>query len=117
MRINGMGPGIAGALDAGNSMVDQIMEVEKAPLKQAEARKGKVVQEKNEYSSLSGMLGALGSAADGLKMPTGFRQMMFESSNPDILDGLVDGAAEPGSYEFEVKGLAKADKYLDVGFP
>lgn len=118
MRINGMGPGVAGAPDTGsNSMVDQIMDAERVPLKQAEARKGRVVQEKNEYSSLSGMLGQLGAAADGIKMPSGFRAMQFESSHPDILDGLVDGVAEPGSYEFEVKGLAQADKYLDVGFP
>lgn len=118
MRINGMGPGIAGAPETGsNAMVDQIMEAERIPLKQAEARKGRVVQEKNEYSSLAGMLGQLGTAADGIKMPSGFRAMQFESSHPDILDGLVDGVAEPGSYEFEVKGLAQADKYLDVGFP
>ncbi len=118
MRINGMGPGIAGAPDTGsNSMVDQIMEVERIPLKQAEARKGRVVQEKNEYSSLGTMLGELGTAADGIKMPSGFRAMQFESSHPEILDGMVDGAAEIGSYEFEVKGLAQADKYLDVGFP
>ena len=117
MRIqNGMG-GMAGAGSPLVDQVDAIMEVERQPVEQVKARRGRSVQEKNEYNSLNGLLNDLGSAADGLKMPSGFKKMAFESSHPDILEGMVDGAADVGSYEFEVKGLAQADKHLDIGFP
>ena len=63
MRINGpQRPGTiaapaGGAL--GPSLIDQIMEAEAAPLAQVEARKARVVNEKNEYTRLGGMLDAL----------------------------------------------------------
>ncbi len=41
----------------------------------------------------------------------------MESSHPDIIDGTVQGAALPGTYEFEVRGLAKSEKELAYGFP
>lgn len=111
MRINNIGAGV------GTSMVDQIMEAERAPLETQKGRRGRIVEQKNEYTALSGLLSDLGSAASGMSMPQGFSRMQIESSHPDILEGVVDGAALPGSYEFEVRGLAQADKHLDVGFP
>lgn len=118
MRINGTGPGAGslGGVDT-NSMVDRIMEAERIPVEQVKARKGRTTAEKNEYGKLAGMLDALGGAANGLRLPAGFTKMAVESSHPDIIDGLVDGPAAPGSYELEVRGLAQADKHLDFGFP
>jgi flagellar hook-associated protein 2 len=43
--------------------------------------------------------------------------LKVESSNPDLLDGVVDNNAVPGSYELEIRHLAKAQKLLAEGFP
>lgn len=110
MKIGGVGSPF------GSGIVDQIMEAEKAPIKIAEARREKVVQEKNEFNSLNGILGELGKSLDGLKSPATFAKLKVESSHPDILEGSLTGLAEIGSYEFAVNGLAKADKMLAEGF-
>lgn len=118
MRINGPGPGPAGPAGGalGPSLVDRIMEAEAAPIEQLRARKSNVVSEKNEYGRLSGMLDALGGITSRMQLPSGFRQMVAESSHPDVLEGLVDGGATPGNYEFEVRGLAQADRFVEAGF-
>lgn len=116
MRINGLGPGAIGGIDGGG-MVDRIMQSEGAPLKQVQGRKDRLVGERNDFKSLRGMLGDLDSALTGLKTESSFAKLAVESSHPDIIDGLVDGAAAVGSYEFEVRGLAQADKHLAFGFP
>lgn len=115
MRINGNMPAGAGGIDS--SLVDRLMEVERAPIEAAKVRKERVVTEKNEYSALAGMLDGLGGVVNHMRSPGGFRAMAVESSHPDILHGVVEGLADPGTYEFEVRGLAQADKHLDIGFP
>ncbi len=115
MRINSNMPVPAGGVD--NSLVERIMEVERQPIEAAKVRKERVVAEKNEYSSLAGMIDGLSGVMNTMRAPGGFRAMAVESSHPDILNGVVEGLADPGSYEFEVRGLAQADKHLDIGFP
>ncbi len=113
--LMGNGPAAAPAGPAG--LVDRIMEAEAAPMQQARARRDRVVQEKNDYASLGSMVGDLEKVAGGIKTPAGFRKLAVESSHPDILEGVVDGIALPGSYEMEVRGLAQSDKHLAFGFP
>src|SRR5262245_3146415 len=116
MRITGLNPGalMPGGIGPTDSsgLVDKLMQVEQAPLEQTRQRRETLVGERNDYKSLRGMLGDLDGALNGLKSKAGFAKLAVESSHPDILDGLVDGVALPGSYEFEVKGLAQADKHL-----
>lgn len=123
MRINGLGGGVpanlpsAGPADVSGGMIDGLMEAEAAPVNAARGRKGLLTKQKNDFHSLGGMLGDLDGALNGLKTPSAFRKMQVDSSHPDIISGVVDGVALPGSYEFEVKGLAGADRHLAVGFP
>lgn len=104
-----------GAVDT-QQFVDRVMEADRAVISQAGARKERVLAEKNEYSGLSEMLGGLGSIATGMKTPQNFTALKFESSHPDIFDGVVNGAAEIGRYEIEVDQIASPDRLLDVGF-
>lgn len=118
MRINGMSAALGGVGPADSSgLVDRIMQVEQGPLNQVKGRREKLVGERNDYKSLHGMLGDLDGALSGLKTRAGFSKLMVESSHPDIIEGIVDGIATPGSFEMEVKGLANADKHLAIGFP
>lgn len=120
MRVQGPPPQLTGLPGAstplGPSLIDRVMQAEAQPVEQAKARRANTVNEKNEYGRLSGLLDALGGMASKMQLPAGFRQMMVESSHPDLLDGAVDGAAFPGNYEFEVRGLAQAERWLEAGF-
>ncbi len=115
-----MGSRISGLSQSGidPKMVDQLVEAQKIPVQTAKARREKTVSEKGEFEKLSGLMTELDSSLNGLKMRGDFYKLKLESSHPDILDGTVNsGNAMIGSYEFEVRGLARADKDLAYGFP
>ena len=100
-----------------DKMVDQLIQVEKIPIEQAKKRKEKVVDEKKEVGRLQKMLDDLDKSVNVLKTKEDFYHLKVESSHPDIIEGTVKGAAPLGTYEFEVRGLARADKQLAYGFP
>src|SRR5689334_9481553 len=100
-----------------DKVVDGLIQAEKIPIEQAKQRKNKVVEEKKEVEKLQGMLANLDKALNGIKTKTDFYKLKAESSHPDILEGVVKGPAMLGTYEFEVRGLAKSDKQLAYGFP
>ncbi len=99
------------------ALVDQLIQLEKQPVEVAKRRKDKVLEEKKEVEKLQKYLVELDSAMSSLKTKGDFYKMKVESSHPDIIEGVVNGFAQPGSYEFEVRGLAKNEKELAYGFP
>jgi flagellar hook-associated protein 2 len=66
---------------------------------------------------LNGFLNELDSTLNSLKSRADFFKMKVESSHPDIIDGICKADALIGTYEFEVRGMARADKQLAYGFP
>lgn len=99
------------------AVVDGLMNAEKVPIEQAKKRKEKVVDEKKEVEKLQKLLAELDKASNAVKGRGDFYHMKVESSHPDILEGTIKGIAQLGTYEFEVRGLAKSDKQLAYGFP
>ncbi len=110
MRIN-TGSGID------PKMVDQLIEAERLPIKRVEERKTAVSEEQKAYKELTGMVSELGTSLSSLRNRTDFVKVKLESSHPDIIDGVVDGNAMPGSYELEVRQMAKTHKLLAEAFP
>lgn len=108
--------GLAGGFDT-NRLVEQLIEAERIPINTAKQRKERVEQEKEAFDTLRGHLSALDSAMNNLKTETDFYKLKVESSHPDIIDGVVDGPAMLGTYEFEVRGMARNEKELAYGFP
>jgi len=100
-----------------DKVVDQLVAAEKIPVEQAKMRKEKVVEEKKEFDKLQKALAELDKATNSIKGKTDFYHLKVESSHPDILEGQIKGIAQLGTYEFEVRGLAKTDKQLAFGFP
>ncbi|MFY7930561.1 MAG: flagellar filament capping protein FliD, partial [Oligoflexus sp.] len=98
-------------------IVEGLIEVEKMPIESAKQRKEKVQTERDEFDKLVGLVSKLDTSLNGLKTRTDFYKMKLESSNPDIIDGTVQNNALVGTYEFEVRGLAKSEKELAFGFP
>ncbi len=98
-------------------VVGDLIEVEKMPIKSAEARKEKVVKERDEFKKLQDLVETLDTSLSKLKTSTDFKRLKVESTHPDIIDGSITGPTVPGSYEFEVRGMSRSEKELAYGFP
>jgi len=98
-------------------MIDQLIQVEKIPVETAKKRRETVVEEKKEYEKLNTALNELDGALNKLKTRGDFNRLKVDSSNPDIIEGVAAAMALPGSYEFEVRALARSEKELAMGFP
>jgi flagellar hook-associated protein 2 len=110
-----LGP-IGPSIGPNPKLVDGIMAPETVKVDRMLERRERIVEEKNEYADLSGLLGTLGGAVDGIKHRNTFTSMKVESSHPELLEGTALAGALSGSYEFEIEGLASQDRHLDVGF-
>ncbi len=115
MGIRSMPGATTGLFDP--KIVEGLIEVEKIPIESAKRRKEAVVTERDEFKKLVDLVNGFDTTLNKLKTKTDFYKMKLESSHPDILDGVVSGFSLPGSYEFEVRGLAKSEKQLAYGFP
>ena len=110
-----LGP-IGPSIGPNPKLVDGIMAPGTVKVDLMLERRERIVEEKNEYADLSGLLGTLGGAVDGIKHRNTFTSMKVESSHPELLEGTALAGALSGSYEFEIEGLASQDRHLDVGF-
>ncbi len=98
------------------SVADQVIEAARQPLAATKARTEKVRAEKNEFASFTALVDNLGTSLGELRDTRSFRKLAATSSNPDILAATIDGNAEPGSYEFEIKDTARSSRQLSAGF-
>lgn len=98
-------------------LVNKLIELERQPIKQLESRKKVVEDDRKAFREFTQLVSTLGQSLNSLRNPSDFRKLKAESSNPDLLDGTVDNTAVPGSYELEVRHLAKTQKLLAEGFP
>jgi len=87
------------------------------PIEAAERRKEQYVAERGEVQQLQSVLSELDSAINALRTRQDFYRLKLESSHPDIIDGTIDTYAMVGSYEMEVRELARTEKELAYGFP
>lgn len=106
---------VSGLVDP--KVVESLIEVEKLPVEAAQKRKEIVVNERAEVQTLQTLLNDLDASLNGIKSRSNFYKLKVESSHPDIIDGVITGVTLTGSYEFEVRGLAKSEKELAYGFP
>jgi flagellar hook-associated protein 2 len=108
-------PGLASGVDP--KMIEQLVQIEKIPVETAKKRRESIVEDKKEYDRLSTALNELDGVLNKLKTRGDFNRLKVDSSHPDIIDGVAAAMALPGSYEFEVRGLARSEKELAFGFP
>ncbi|MES2613920.1 MAG: flagellar filament capping protein FliD [Bdellovibrionota bacterium] len=98
-------------------MVDQLVELERQPIKLIEEHKKTIADEKKVFTELKGLVGTLGTTLNGMRTRADFYKLKLESTQPEIIDGSVDNTAPIGSYEVEVKQVAKTHKLLTQSFP
>ena len=100
-----------------NKVIEALVEAEGVPIETAKKRREDTKAQKAELQKLVDNLNEFDTSLNQLKTKSDFYKMKVESSHPDIIDGIVEKFALVGSYEFEVRGVARADKELAYGFP
>lgn len=106
------------AIASNPSMVlDQLVEVEKLPIKRTEERKQRVIDEQKQFTELRNLVNDLGGSLNSFRTARDFNRLKIESSHPDIIDGSVTSEAVPGAYELEVRQIAKTHKLMADSFP
>lgn len=107
---------MAGPASPNDALLDKMVQSDRAPIQAMQRRREATDAARGELNSLNAMMQELGSSAEELKMPNGFTKLKVESSHPEILEGKITGSTKPGSYEFEVNGLASSQKLVEAGF-
>jgi len=112
IRISGMASGLP------PNIVEQIMEAERIPVKQMEAKKTKDEDKLKLLSELSEKVTKIPTAVEELVGIRGFKNSKLSSGDDKIVNGVVDPEkAVPGSWQLEILQLAKKAGVKSSGFP
>ncbi len=108
--------GFSGAIPP--NLVDQLVEAERIPVKQLEAKKLKQEDTIKLVGELETKVTAITKNVGELVGVKGFSDLKLISGDPNIIDGSVDPAAAPtGEYSIEVLQLAQKPGAMTNGFP
>ncbi|MEW6720377.1 MAG: flagellar filament capping protein FliD, partial [Thermodesulfobacteriota bacterium] len=93
-----------------NSMIEQIIELERQPIELKETRQKAYQTKISKYGELSSKLDALKTAADGLRTSTAFYAREAEASDGTVLNATASSSATEGNYAIVVTRLAQAHR-------
>src|SRR5690606_24682721 len=100
------------------NLVDQLVELEKEPIKRVEEKKAKNQEKLNLVNELDEKLKAITGSLTELAGTHGFSDIVVNSADPTIVTGSADPSASMnGSWNLEVLQLANKPSALSSGFP
>ncbi len=102
-----------GGIDA-TTIVDQLMEIERIPLNNLEARKSAAQVAADALGSLSTSVKSYLSAAQRLASASAFDRTTSSISHPDVVSASTGAGATTGSLSFVVDRLAQAEGLRSV---
>jgi flagellar hook-associated protein 2 len=110
-------PGAGSNLDV-NSIVSQLMAVERRPLDLLAQREAGYQAKLSAFGTLKGALSAFQSVMQGLSDSAKFQAVKAGAADDSILNATANGKgkAVPGSYSVEVQQLAQQQKVRSDGF-
>lgn len=112
IRFSGMASGLPA------NIVDQIMEAEKTPVKQMEAKKVKEDDKLKLVTDLETKVNDITKNVTELVGIRGFANNKLTSGEPGIVDGTIDPAlVQTGQWQIEVMQLAQKPGAVSTGFP
>ncbi len=112
MKIGGLASGLP------PNMVDQVIEAERQPMKQIEAKKVGVEDKVKLVSDFETKINDITKNLTSLMGRRGFVDKKFSSSSAETIDGTVDpDVAEPGQWTLQVEQLAENPSVVSGGFP
>ncbi len=98
-------------------LVDKLVDAEREPIRQLEARKQNEEAKLKLAQDLSSKVTDISAGIKDLTRYRSFRDLMAVNGRPEIMDVTVDkNTAEPGTYQIEVKQLAGRSSMLSNGF-
>ncbi|MBT9507688.1 flagellar filament capping protein FliD [Rhodoferax sp.] len=107
-------PGVGSGLDV-NSIVTQLVAIEKQPLQALQAKASTFQSQLSLYSKVKSQTSALGDAAAVLAGATGWSTQKAVSSNPAAVGVTAGSAAVAAALTIEVQQLARAQSVASVG--
>ncbi len=108
-------PGIGSNIDV-NSIVTQLMSIERQPLDALNQRKTIYSNELSAFGKISSDLSGLQSAASALKSADGFKIFSATAADPTYVTATADSTATSGSHSITVTQLAQAQKLFSTTF-
>ena len=107
--------GIGSGLDV-ESIVTQLVTLEKQPIKTLEA-KAELIQSKiSTYGEIKSLTDDLNAAVRDLTLDRTWNTVKISSSNSSAVNATMTGSAAAGSYNIEVKELAQAQTAVSTKF-
>lgn len=109
-------PGIGSGLDV-QSIVTQLVALEKAPIKQLQTQATSFQTRLSTYGTIKSQVSALGDAAAKLSNSSGWNAVTATSSNPTAVGVTAAAGAPATSLTMEVQQLAKAQSTASTAVP
>ena len=109
-------PGIGSGLDV-QSIVTQLVALEKAPLKQLQTQATSFQTKLSTYGTIKSQVSALGDAAAKLSTTSGWNAVTANSSNSNAVGVTAAAGAQATSITMEVQQLAKAQSAASGAVP
>ena len=107
-------PGIGSNLDV-NSIVNQLLALEKRPLAQLNSREATYQAQLSAYGSLKGAISNFQGSLASLRDPARFDSIKAQSANTAIVAATAANTAAPGNYIVSVNSLAVPQVLQSVG--
>lgn len=108
-------PGIGSNLDV-NSIVTQLMALERRPLTQLDSREATYQAQLSAYGSLKGAISTFQTALTSLRNPASFDGLRAQSANTAIVAATTANNATAGTYAITVNTLAAQHVLRSTGF-
>ncbi|EGV49850.1 flagellar filament capping protein FliD [Candidatus Endoriftia persephone] len=110
-----LAPGVGSGLDV-NSIIDQLMNLERLPLDRLQNQESQVNAQISAYGQLRSAVSDFETAMDGLGSLSKFQVFSGSSSNADAFTASADETANVGSFNINVTQLAQRHKLASTTF-
>lgn len=112
LKIGGLASGMP------PNLVDQVIEAERAPIKEVQAKKTKIEDKVKLVGDFETKISDIPKTLSSLMGRKGFVDKKFSANMPEVISGTVDpDNAEPGEWNMEVIQLASKPSVVSSGFP
>lgn len=105
--------GLASGLDT-ESIIKQLMDIERAPLTRLQMRQNTIQVEKNAWQDIYSRMSSLNSKMLALTEASTFTSLIATSSDTAILTAQAGNSAVPGAYQIVVNQLAQGEVVQSV---
>jgi flagellar hook-associated protein 2 len=107
--------GLATGLDT-NTLIDELMELERKPITRLENEKNYLDSRLSAFTKLDEKLQDLMAKMEDLDTSKEVRSYSTQAASEEFFSATATGSAVPGSYQIEVKNLARLQKDASQGF-